>query len=109
MILDQGSHGLLMKMRNRRVCMAAGGDAEGTVLDTLQGLKGGLTRVRRPDGGGIVQLGFDVGLIRFHQRLLWAAPSSSGDGAKDAELSATGSSNILGVAAEAEVGVEGDA
>ena len=86
MIADKRELGLMMKMFNSGGFVAAGGDAKGGILDLLDGFKGGVACIWRPDSGGIVDFGLDVSFESTEQELFLAAPASASKSAEHPKL-----------------------
>ena len=66
--------------------MATCGDLESRVLDFLESVERGVAGVWGPDRGGVVDCRLDEVFESAEEELFLATPSSSGEGAEDAEF-----------------------
>ena len=80
MVLDKGNFGLVVKMRDVRICMATRSDAKRAFLDPLEDLEGGFASIRHPDGRRVVDGWLDVRPVNLQQGLLLTTPSSASKG-----------------------------
>ena len=107
-VVDGKGKGFGVKMVNGTHLHAAGGYAEGRILNTLEFLNGGGGRVGEPDWGSVGKKGTDEGLESDEEGLLLLAPKGASKGSQNVEAGGGAGYYGVNVGGEGEVGIKGD-